>query len=306
MKYALALAMMAALHLFGAAPEASAQDTPGAFIDVDNDGSWTAGDLPLSDFLGPDSTGFNAFAAQPGWKPVSRPVGLVVSAPLVLRNGFVQQFILSGDIRILANIKVLKSDTFVSFTTVGGDITIGPRVKVAGKGDVDFQTFDGGDITLGASSAYSTRGEFNTVGFDADGTLDVGENIGFRLSGAGYNTAVLHARDAMTIAPGLKTRIASHGYFDLLCACDLTLPEAALKAGYIRIEGYASDRHPAAKRVHIVDSVLNQGYNNGDFRIIAAADRNTGRYAPEALVLERTQIRTRSIQPLYLPEPIIR
>lgn len=306
MKYALAVAMTATMFLFGSVATASAQTAPGAFIDVDNDGNWTAGDLPLSNFLGPDSIGFNAYLAQPGWKPVSHPVGLVIRTPLTLSNEFVQQFILSGDIRILASIKVAQPDTFVSFSTVGGDITIGAKVVISGNGDVDFQTFNGGDITLGDGSSYTTRGEFNTVGFDADGAIAIGSKVAFKLSGNGYNAVAIQAHDAMTIGPGMTTAIPNHGYFDLLCACDLTLSKATFKSGYIRIEGYSSERHPQAKRVRIVDSSLTQTYKNGDFRIIAAADQRSSRYAADALVLEHTKISTKSYSPLYLPDPIVR
>ncbi len=306
MKYALVVAMMATLPLVGFTAPARAQSNPGAFIDVDNNGVWTSGDLPLANFLGAGSIGFNVYAAQPGWKPVTRPVGLVVLTPLTLDADFVQQFILSGDIRIMASVKVTQPDTFVSFSTLGGNITIGPKVVVTGNGDVDFQTFNGGDISVGEGSIFTTRGEFNAVSINADGALDLGPRIAFQLAGTGYNAISIHAHDAITIGPGMTSRIPNHGYFDLLCNCDLTLPKANLKSGYIRIEGYSSARHPEAKRVRVTESTLTQTYKNGDFRILAGADQRTSRYAPDALILEKTKISTRSLQPLYLPDPIVR
>jgi hypothetical protein len=305
-KYALAVAMTATLCLFGSVQAVTAQEAPAAFIDVDNDGNWTGGDIPLSNFLGENSIGFNVYQAQPGWKPVTRPVGLVVRSPITLDADFVQQFILTGNIRILASIKVAQPDTFVSFTTMGGDITIAPKVVITGNGDVDFQAFNGGDVTLGEGSIYSTRGSFSTVGFDADGAMTIGPKVQFKLSGNNYNAINVNARDALTIAPGLTSSIPGHGYLDILCSCDITLQKANLKSGYIRLETYSTTRHPEAKRVRISDSTLNQTYGNGDFRIIAAADMRTLRYAPDALIIERSKISHRDKLPFYLPDPIIR
>lgn len=306
MKYALAVAMTATLVLFGSVPAVRAQAAPDAFIDVDNDGNWTAGDLPLSNFLGAGSIGFNVYQPQPGWKPVTRPVGLVVRNPLTLDADFVQQFILTGNIRILASIKVTKADTFVSFTTMGGDITIAPKVAIAGNGDVDFQAFNGGDITLGEGSTYTTRGEFSTVGFDADGAMSVGSKVAFKLSGNGYNAISVHARDALTFGTGVTSAIPGHGYFDIMCSCDITLQKANLKSGYIRLEAYSSPRHPEAKHVRVVDSSLSQTYKNGDFRVIASADLRSLRYAPDAVIFENAKISAKSKTPLYLPDPIVR
>jgi hypothetical protein len=305
-KYALAVLMTATLGLLGVVVKASAQTAPPAFIDVDNDGNWTAGDLPLANFIGPDSVGFNAYAAQPGWKPQSRPVGLVVRAPITLSGDFVQQFIMTGNIKILANVKVAHADTFVSFATTGGDITIGPKVVVAGNGDITFQTFNGGDITLGDGSSYSTRGEFNSVGFDADGSMAIGSKVAFKLSGNSYNAVNVNARDALTVGTGLTSSIPGHGYFDFLCSCDFTLQKANLKSGYIRMEAYSTDRHPQAKHIRIVDSSLNQTYKNGDFRIIAGPDTRTSRYAVDGIVLENSKISEASYSPLLLPDPIVR
>jgi hypothetical protein len=298
--------MMATLPLIGFAAPVPPPATPGAFIDVDNNGVWTSGDLPLANFTGTGSVGFNAFATQPGWKPVTRPVGLVVLTPLTLNADFVQQFIVSGDIRIMADVKVSQADTFVSFSTIGGNITIGPKVSVSGNGDMDFQTFNGGDISVGDGASFTTRGEFNTVSLDADGVMTLGSKLAFQLAGTGYNAINIHAHDAITIGPGMTTRIPNHGYFDLLCNCDVTLPKANFRSGYIRIEGYSSARHPEAKHVRVTDSTLTQTYKNGDFRIIAGADVRTSRYAPDGLILEKTKISTKSLQPLYLPDPIVR
>lgn len=301
MNYALLLAVTAGV-LFGGV--SYAQTAPAGFIDVDNNGVWSTGDLPLENYTGAGSWGFNAYQVQPGYKPTGRPVGLVVQRAFAFASE-TNMFILSGDIRIGANITATKPDTYVSFATLGGDITIAPKVVVAGNGDVIFQTYERGDVTVGAGARFSTKGEFSGVTFNADGALVVGKAPIFTLSG-GYNSISLRARDAISIAPGLSMKGPNHAYFDILCECDILVPEATVKSGYIHIEAYASVRNPQAKRVHVARSTLNQTYRNGDFRIISTPGIVKPAYLPDAIVLEKTKITTKASWPLVIPDPIVR
>lgn len=301
MKYALMLAV--ASVLFGGHVPAQAQTTPAGFIDVDNDGVWSGGDLPLEQFTGPGSYGFNAYQAQPGYKPSGRPVGLVVQRPFAFSSE-TNLFIMSGHIRIGASISASKADTYVSFATLGGDITIAPKVVVAGNGDVVFQTYERGDVIVGDGTKFSTKGEFSGVMLNADGALILGK-AAFTLSG-GYNSISLRAAEAMSIAPGLTMKGPNHAYFDILCDCDLTLTDANVKSGYIHLESYATPRSPAAKKIHVARSTLNQTYRNGDFRIITTPGIVRPAFAPDAIVLEKVKITTKATLPMILPDPIVR
>lgn len=308
MKYALVLAMAASVLFGGEAFAKKAKVTAPApsvgFIDVDNDGVRGPNDLPIENYIGAGSWGFNAFQAEPGYKPNGRPVGLVVERPITFSNE-TNLFIMSGDIRINANVSASKKDTYVSFSTLGGDITIASKVVVAGNGDVVFQTYERGDVIVGDNTKFSTKGEFGGVTLNADGALVVGKAPAFSLSG-GYNSITLRANEAMSLAPGLTMKGPNHAYFDILCECDLTVTDANVKSGYIHIESYSSVRSPAAKKIHIAKSTLAQTYKNGDFRIITTPGIVKPAFAPDAIVLEKVKISTAATLPLILPDPIVR
>ncbi|MCW5893274.1 MAG: hypothetical protein KIT14_22390 [bacterium] len=308
MKYALLLAMAASVFIGGEAlakkAKAPAPTTPAGFIDVDNNGVWSNGDLPLEDFTGKGAYGFNAYQAQPGYKPSGRPVGLVVQRPFSFSNE-TNLFILSGNVRIDANITATKRDTYVSFATLGGDITIAPKVVVAGNGDVVFQTYERGDVLVGDNTKFSTKGEFSSVILNADGALVVGKAAAFSLAG-GYNSISLRAAEAMSIAPGLTMKGPNHAYFDILCDCDLTLTDANVKSGYIHLESYATTRSPAAKKIYVARTTLNQTYPNGDFRIVTTPGIVRPAFAPDAIRLDKVKISTRATLPMILPDPLVR
>jgi hypothetical protein len=310
LKYALLLAMTASV-LFGGVSHARKVNTAAAtpvlsagFIDVDNDGIRGAGDLPIESFTGAGSYGFNAYQAQPGYKPSGRPVGLVVERPIVFANE-TNLFIMSGDIRIGGNVSASKPDTYVSFSTMGGDIVIAPKVVVAGNGDVVFETYNGGDVIVGDGTRFSTKGEFAGVTLNANGALLVGKAAAFSLSG-GYNSIALRANEAMSIAPGLTMKGPNHAYFDILCNCDISLTDANVKSGYIHIETYATLARPAAKKIYVARSTLAQTYRNGDFRIITTPGIVRPAFAPDAIVLEKVKITTAAILPMIIPDPLVR
>lgn len=308
MKYALLLAVTASL-MFGGdcwARKASTVTAPApsaGFIDVDNDGIRGAGDLPIENFIGAGSYGFNAYQAQPGYKPSTRPVGLVVERPIVFANE-TNLFIMSGDIRIGGNVSASKADTYVSFSTMGGDITIAPKVVVAGNGDVVFETYNGGDVIVGDGTKFSTKGEFAGVMLKANGALLVGK-AAFALSG-GYNSIALRANEAISIAPGLTMKGPNHAYFDILCNCDITLTDANVKSGYIHIETYSTVERQASKKIYIARTTLAQTYRNGDFRIITSPGIVRPSFSPDSIVLEKVKISTAATLPMIIPDPQIR
>lgn len=290
--------------IFPASPVAA--QSPGAFIDLDDDGVWDASDLPLAPFVGSGAYGFNAYVAQPGYSPSGRPVGLVIDQRLLLGASESIDILVTGHIRVRADIVVSRSEVMARFTTVGGDVDVAPGVTVSGRGDLVFETRDGGDIRVGDGGRFATRGDLATVGFDADGTLTVGAGVELQLRGGGYAIIVLHGRDGVTMAPGVEVRAPAHGSLMLLSGTDLALSDLRVKAGYIDIEAYTDAGHPEAKRIAVTASRLQQSYKNGDFRMIAAADLR-GSYAPHAIVLTQTDVRTKAVDgPMYVPLPEIR
>jgi hypothetical protein len=292
--------MVGALVTAGAASRALALDE--SFVDVDNDGVWSNGDLPLAPFLDPDGYGFDARTAQPGWQPRTHPVGVVVQGQTTF-TGEITDITATGNIIVRGDVKAKGRDRWVKLQTVGGDITIEPGTRVRGSGDVDFQALDGGSITVGANARLQTKGDQAELAFEADHDLTVESGAQLKIGG-GYPWISLHAHDALRLQPGVSVRGSSHCALDLLSDTDLDLIDVYAKLGYLRIEAYSTDRHPEARRIHIADSVLSQTYRNGDFRLVAHPALGTTRYATDAVVIERSLVLTKEDLPLFLPEPI--
>jgi hypothetical protein len=292
-----------ALLLLCAAPLRA--QTVESFVDLDDDGVRDANEPALLPLLWQNGGLFNAYAAQPGYTPQRGPVGVVLQGRVVLGAGQTMQLILSGHARISGQIMVSKPDVSVFVTTVGSDVEIAPGTIISGRSDVVFQASNGGNITIGDGGRFSTSGDFSLLTFDAAGLVQVGSNVSFQLKG-GYDDVGLHGRTGLTIGTGLAFRGPNHAGFTALSTADITLDDASIRGGYIHLESYSDDAHPGAKHVWVKNSTLWQTYLNGDFRILAAADQRAGRYAPDAIVLENTTVRTRILDPLYIPAPVVR
>lgn len=276
-----------------------------SFVDLDDDGVQDANEPALLPLLWKNGGVFNAYAAQPGFTPQRGPVGVVLQGGVTLGTGQTIQLILSGHARVKGTIAVTKPDVSIFVTTVGSDIELADGTVITGRSDVVFQAANGGSITVGDGVKLSTSGDFSLLTFDAAGTLTVGRKASFTLKG-GYNDVGLHGRSGLTVGPGLIFRGPNHAGFTALSTADLFLDAIDLKGGYIHLESYSDDAHVGAKHVYVRNSTLWQTYQNGDFRILAAADLRAGRYAPDAIVLENTTVRTKITDPLYIPNPTIR
>jgi hypothetical protein len=293
------------LALCAATMPARAQTAPAAFVDLGDDGVYDPGDIPLDQFLAPDSIGFNQWVAQGAYKPTGRPVGVVIQSRWLVGTGVYHQIVVSGHIRVHGDIVATRDETSVAFTTLGGDVDIAPRVKLSGRGDLSFQTLQGGRITVGDGVQLGTRGETATALLDSSGPLTLGTGVRGTLQGGGYADIMLLARNGITVGDGLAVKAPNHGGFHIIVNGDLDLTNASIRAGYIDLEAVSDAAHPLGAHVHLADSSLLQSYRNGDFRILAGVNQRTRTFAPDAILLDHTSVRTKDGLPLYVPDPLI-
>jgi hypothetical protein len=296
-------ALLGLALLVGSVPPALAQT--GSFVDADNNGVWSTGDVPLSQFLGPSSFGFNALAAQPGWKPKSGPVGLVIQGPLVLTNWYLD-FQVTGDIRFRGKLESKAVDAVIAFRSLSGNIYIEPSAVIVGSGQMEL-TAIAGDLRVGKKAQLSNKGSQSDLDLDAGNELYIETGAVFSSASNDYPLISIWGTEKLTLEPGVKFTGGSHTTISLTSMNDIALDKVSITSGYIRIEAYADEAHPAAKRILVTNSTLSQTYKNGDFRMIAKPDRNTLRYAPEAIVIQNTILKLRTgTGPLFIPNPIIR
>jgi len=296
-------ALLGLALLGGFASSASAQT--GSFVDVDNNGVWSTGDLPLSQFLGPSSFGFNALVAQPGWKPQTRPVGLVIQGPLVLTNWYLD-FQVTGDIRFRGKLESKAADAVIAFRSIGGNVYVEPGAVIVGSGQMEIGAITG-NLRVGKKAQLTNKGSQADLDLDAGNELYVETGAVLGTSGNDYPTVSLWGNEKLTLEPGVKFTGGSHATIALTSLADIALDKVSITSGYIRIEAYADAAHPTAKRIVVKNSTLSQTYKNGDFRMLARPDVRTLRYAPDAIVIEKTTLKLKTgTGPLFIPEPIIR
>ena len=298
------LAALIGLALLGGlAPRAHAQT--GSFVDVDNNGVWSTGDLPLSQFLGPSSFGFNALVAQPGWRPQTHPVGLVIQGPLVLTNWYLD-FQVTGDIRFRGKLESKATDAVIAFRSLSGNIYVEPAAIIVGSGQMELTAVTG-NLRIGKKAQLTNKGSMADLDLDAGNELYIETGAVLGTTSSDYPTVSVWGNEKLTLEPGVKFTGPSHATIALTSMTDIFLDKVSITSGYIRITAYADAAHPSAKRIRVTNSTLAQTYKNGDLRMIASPDRNSLRYAPEAIVIENTILKLRTgTGPLFIPEPIIR
>jgi len=292
--------VLAGVLALGAAPSLA---TDQAFIDVDNDGVWSSGDLELAPFLDPDYAYFDVRFAEPGWQPRTHPVGIVLQGNTYF-TAEDTELTATGNVVVRGYVQAKGRERWVTLESMGGDIVVEPGARVKGSGNFIMEALYGGDIHVGAGANLQTKGEQAELGFRADGNLYVESGVQMKIGGY-YPWITLRGFDGVFLRPGVRVQGSSHSQIDLLADADLDLVDVYLKSGYIRIHAQASTRHPEAKRIHVVDSVIMQTYRNGDFRMWAQPALGTTQYANDAIVLERSIVTTKEDLPLFLPEPVI-
>lgn len=275
-----------------------------AFIDVDNDGVWSDGDEPLQPYLDPDGSGFDARFPQAGWTPKTRPVGIVLQGKTYF-TAEDTELTATGNVIVRGIVQTKGPERWVNIETLGGDITIEPKTRVKGTGDFVFEALYGGDIHVGAGAQLQSKGEQTELGFRADGTLTLETRVQMKIGGY-YPWITLRGAGGVFLDAGVRIQGSNHSQIDVLSDEDLDLIDVYLKAGYLRIQAQTSALSPQAKRIHVVDSFLAQTYKNGDFRMWAQPTLGTTRYAPDAILIERSIVVTKEDLPLYLPEPTVK
>jgi hypothetical protein len=297
------------LLLLALAPAAHALVPADGFVDVDRNGVFSPGDVPLSHFATPLGIYFNELQAGPGWTPRNHPVDVVLARPITLPGpdapaGEVDVTLLvRGNVRIAGNLTIRRPESRVYVATLEGLIRIAPGVRVEGNGDVDLRAYGPfGGVVVGAGARLSTQDDASTL--SVHGLLvAVERDAQFVLSGGGYNHVYLNA-GMLVMGPNVGFTTGGRGSVALVSGSNLGLTRLSVRAGYVHIEAYSDQSSPAAKRVRIEDSTLTQTYVHGDYRVLAAADARTGKFAPNAIVLARTKVSTKR-SPLYVPDPVI-
>lgn len=301
------LAVLVGLSLFGGFQSESSAATAftGSFVDVDNDGIYGARDIPLSTFLGAGSYGFNASTVQPGWRPQTGPVGLVIQGTTTFTQWYLD-FQVTGDIRIRGTLASKAVDAVIAFRTLNGNIYIEPKASLTGSGQLELSAVKG-NLRIGAGAKLTNKGSMADLDLDAGNELYVETGAVLSAQGNDYPTVSLWGNEKLTIEPKVTFSGPAHATIALTSLNDVTLDKVSITSGYVRIEAYADATHPAAKRVYIKNSTISQTYKNGDFRILARPDVRNLRYAPDAIVLEKTSLKLKTgTGPLYMPEPVVR
>jgi hypothetical protein len=289
-------------------PRAHALEPADGFVDVDRNGVYSTGDVPLASFVTVDGLEFNELQPGPGWTPRAQPVDVVIAAPLTLpiertREPVYLTILVRGNVTIAAHVMMKRPLSEVFITSLEGDIRIAPDVRLNGNGDVTLRTYaPGGKISVGTGALVGSKGDSATTSLTAP-LVEVETQAQFLLKGGGYSNLFLTG-DRVAIAPNVKLTTPHRGSAAIIAGSDLTLSNLAVKAGYVHIEAYTDATSPAAKRVRIQDSVINQTYFHGDIRILAGAALASGQYAPHALVFAGSTI-TCKAEPLYVPLPEI-
>jgi len=301
----LGLALLGGVVPLASAKKTAATTTGTSFVDVDNNGVWSSGDLPLAQFLGPNSYGFNALVAQPGWTPRTRPVGLVLEGPLVLTNWYLD-FQVTGDIRFRGKLESKAADAVIAFRSLGGNVYVEPSAVIVGSGQMEISALTG-NLRVGKKAQLSNKGSQADLDLDAGNELYIETGAVLSTAGNDYPMVSVWGTEKLTLEPGVKFSGGSHATIALTSLADITLDKVSITSGYIRIEAHADAAHPTAKRILVKNSTFSQTYKNGDFRMIARPDERTLRYAPDAIVIEKSTLKLKTgTGPLYIPDPIFR
>lgn len=297
------------LVLVAAVPAAHAIVPDDGFVDVDRNGVFSAGDVPLSNFVTPDGLAFNELQKGPNWTPPNHPVDVVLARPVTFPSkgaepGPVDVTILvRGRVTIGANLTIKRPESSVYIVSLEDGIYVKPGVHVDGNGDVDLRAYGAnGWVVVGSTARLSTKGDTSTFTVFGHAVM-VETGVQFVLSGAGYSNMIVNG-DVVGVAPNITATTSGRGSFTLISGADLTLQHWNVKAGYLHIESYSDNTSPSAKHVRIEDSTLNQTYVHGDYRVLAGPSLATNSYAPHAIVLVRTHVTTKA-PALYVPDPEI-
>jgi hypothetical protein len=291
-----------------AAPPAHALEPADAFVDVDRNGVFSGSDVPLADFATEDGLEFNELQPAPGWTPRPQPVDVVIAAPLTLplqktREPVYLTIFVRGNVTIAGHVTLKRPQSEAFIVSLEGDIRIAPGVRLNGNGDVSLRTYGAGrKITVGTGALVGSKGDSAITSLTAP-LVEVETGAQFVLKGGGYSHVALSG-DRVAIAPGVTWKTPHRGSMAIISGSDLGLSQLAVKAGYVHVEAYSDSTSPAAKRVRIEDSTIDQTYFHGDIRVLAGAGVPNGQFAPHAIVFARTRITTKAV-PLYVPLPEI-
>lgn len=258
---ALALALVAAPAAAG-----PSRGTPGSSygtscIDANNNGACgDAGDLPLGQAV---DAGGMYLDSQHGSHS-----GLVLQGDVSLPAFLYVQ--VTNDIVVSGSVTESGDEVGATLQTVRGNITIAPHSSITATNSLTFETVGArSTFDIGPGTSARVSGDSVDLQFKASGSLHVGANQTYTVSGGGYANLWLDGANGLQVDPGQKFTASNHGGIIMNAGSDLTLANVSWKAGYISIDAFGSDAHPGARHVVITDSTLGQTYRNGAFQIYA-------------------------------------
>lgn len=266
-----------------------------SFVDADDDGVFDPGtDVLLSSFLGPDDYEFDTDVAMPGYTPPPgpEPIGLVLEGTVKLVDW--RSMTASGTLRIRGSLQAARSDPEDSF---GFDLQSPTHIEVADRARITNN--NGGELLM-YSYRRVTIGDrvkismIDGLWLGADGPITIGDRVQVRSTGNKEDHSPYVWILGYEVLPGEGFYMRANDYADCLIehngtqSTDLVFRKARFRCGALELAAYD---HPDGNRVHVLDSYIDQRFEDGYVSLFA--DAGPGGYLPDAILLTGTSIRAR-------------
>jgi hypothetical protein len=247
-------------------PHTAAADV-GPFADLDNDGQFTPGDVPISSLLADGR--FSTDEAEGAYRPPVGPVGIVIPAgskKITTKTGNLV-LIASGDLTVDADLNAAGTDSIVLLVSTGGKITVAPGVHITGGMFVKLSA--AGDVTVGDGSVFQTRG--HDVGdvlaiVSTGGSIDIGQRVS--LNGGGLCQVATADTGGGAILIGANSKLAAtQGTVQVTAGMDLVMNGTQVSSPDILLGSHAGADGPA--EAFIRSSMLKAGGADGHIHIYA-------------------------------------
>ncbi len=231
----IALAMTAGLGLAGRAWGANEP-----FADLDNDGVFGPGDVPIGKLINNDGQ-FSTDKAEGAFKPQAGPVGIVVPDRFIGKKKAVV-LKASGDITVLGDITVPGTGGVIFLLSNGGAVHVADNVRLFT--DTIIQLIGLGDVEVGSSVEMRSRSNsFAMVALSSqDGDVSVGTDA--NIGAAGLIELSTGEETGGSVSVGEGSRIASGaGSARLTAGTEVQMDGVRLAARTIVVGSYASTRN---------------------------------------------------------------
>jgi hypothetical protein len=216
-----------------------AATTTGPFADLDGDGVFSAGDVPLGKALGNDGV-FDATRADAGWKPMDGIVNVVFPARYVSKKR-VLVVKTNGDITVHGSLGAAGNGGVIVLLSTGGAVHVDGGLRLTT--DSVLQLIGMGNVDVGDRvQLYAKSGDFSMVSIASQaGDVTIGSNVQVGAQGLVEITTGDATGGVVQIGPG--SRVASGGGSARLTAGnDVSLTGIKVSAQNVLIGSHASPR----------------------------------------------------------------